>query len=203
MSSLGYDEALLKKFQKWIPDDTLQIIGPADAKKVFEARIDMNNDKPLKLPMIVLRRLSPLSINNTSKKALTYDGWRKNNDGIKGDQLNGIEITLKYQLDIYTRYLDENDEYVRNFVFNLINYPKLEIEIPYNNSNIKHNSHIKIDRDIEDNSDIPERLVEGQFTRRTISFNVDNAYMFDYRVRDTIKIDGVDVKIMLKSEIAD
>lgn len=203
MSSLGYDEALLKKFKNWIPDDTLNIIGPDDVKSVFAATIDMKNDKPITLPMIVLRRLSPITIENTSKKALTFDGYRFNNDGIKGDQLNGIPIQLKYQLDIYTRYKDENDEYIRNFIFNIINYPNVKIEIPYNNSNIVHTSHIRIQPDIDDNSDIPERLITGQFTRQTITFEIINAYMFDYRVRDTIKIGNVNVDIKLKSEIDD
>lgn len=201
MSSLGYDEALLKKFKNWIKDNTLEIIGPEDVKKVFEYKLDVNDDKPLTLPMIVLRRLSPITINNTSKRPLTYNGrvFKANQD--KGEQLNCVPITLKYQLDIYTRYLDENDEYVRNFIFNLINYPKVNIEIPYNNANITHNSYIKLDVDIEDNSDIPERLVQGQFTRRTISFSIDDAYMFDYKVRDVIKIDNIDVDIALKSDI--
>ena len=201
MSSLGYDEALLKKFKNWVKDDSLEIIGPEEVRKVFEYKIDSTNDKPLKLPMIVLRRLSPITINNISKRPLTFDGhvYRVNKD--RGEHLNGIPITLRYQLDIYTRYLDENDEYVRNFVFNLINFPKVNIEIPYNNANITHNSHIILDADIEDNSDIPERLVQGQFTRRTISFSIDSAYMFDYKARDVIKIENVDVDIALKSDI--
>lgn len=201
MSSLGYDEALLKKFKNWVKDDSLEIIGPEEVRKVFEYKIDSTNDKPLKLPMIVLRRLSPITINNISKRPLTFNGhvYKANKD--KGEQLNGIPITLRYQLDIYTRYLDENDEYVRNFIFNLINFPKVNIEIPYNNANITHNSHITLDADIEDNSDIPERLVQGQFTRRTISFSIDQAYMFDYKVRDVIKIEDVDVDITLKADI--
>lgn len=200
MSSLGYDEALLKKFQNWIPDNTLQIIGPEEVKKVFEYKIDATDDKPLKLPMIVLRRLGPITIDRINKNPLTHDGVVIKNNGNKGEQLNAIPITLKYQLDIYTRYFDENDEYIRNFIFNLINYPTIHIKIPYNNSNIEHTSYIVIDHDVEENSDIPERLVHGQFTRRTISFSIKDGYMFDYRTKDTIKIDGVDVEIKLKSK---
>ena len=203
MSSLGYDEALLKKLKKWIKDDKITITGPSETRRLFTYLADIQNDKPIDLPLIALRRLSPLRILSTSKKPLTYDGWRKNNNGEKGDQLNGIPIQLDYQLDIYTRYFDESDEYVRNFVFNIINYPKLEIEIPYNNANIKHTSNIRLSQDIEDNSDIPERLVEGQFTRRTLFINIDDAYLFDYKTKDTIKIDNVDVEIKLKSDIDD
>lgn len=61
-------------------------------------------------------------------------------------------------------------------------------------------SHIRLSPDIEDNSDIPERLIQGQFTRRTISINVDDAYLFDYRTKDTIKIGDLNVEVKLKSE---
>ncbi|WP_300924725.1 hypothetical protein [uncultured Clostridium sp.] len=142
-------------------------------------------------------------ITNTNKKPLTFSGAKDKVNKDKGNQLNAIPMQINYQLDIYTRYFEESDEYMRNFVFNIINYPKLEIEIPYNNSNIKHISYIRLSPDIEDNSDIPERLVEGQFTRRTLSLNIDDAYLFDYRTRDTVKIENVDVEIKLKSEIDD
>lgn len=203
MSSIGYDEALLKKLKNWIKDDKITITGPSETRRLFTYLADINNDKPIELPLITLRRLSPLRVLSTTKKPLTFDGWRKNNNGDKGDQLNGIPIQLDYQIDIYTRYFDESDEYIRNFIFNIINYPKLQIEIPYNNSNIVHISNIRLSPDIEDNSDIPERLIEGQFTRRTISIYIDDAYLFDYRTKDTIKIDDIDIEIKLKSEIND
>lgn len=200
MSSIGYDEALLAKLRGWIRDDSLQIVSPQDIHQMFSERADSNNDKPIQLPLIVLRRLSPIKILNTTKKPLTFDGAREKMNRDKGNQLNGIPIELDYQIDIYTRYFDESDEYVRNFVFNIINYPKLTIEIPYNNSNIRHVSNIRLSQDIEDNSDIPERLIQGQFTRRTISINIDDAYLFDYRTKDTIKIGDLDIEVKLKSE---
>lgn len=99
--------------------------------------------------------------------------------------LNGIPIQLNYSIDIYTRFLEEAEEYVRNFVYNIINYPKLSIEIPYNDSKYIHNANIILNADINDNSDIPERLIPGQFTRKTIEIIIDDAYLFDYRTKDT------------------
>lgn len=118
----------------------------------------------------------------------------------KVSQLNAIPITLSYQLDIYTRYYEEAEEYVRNFIFNLVNFPKVTITIPYNESNICHNSHIDLYGDVQDNSDIPERLIAGQFTRKTIAFSVDG-YLFDYRIKDAVKIENVlvDIKVELQS----
>jgi len=93
-----------------------------------------------------------------------------------------------YQIDIYTRYKQEAEEYVRDFVFNLINYPRVLIEIPYNNSKLTHTCNIRLDANVTDNSDIPERLIPGQFTRYTLSIFIDDAYLFDYRTKDTWKI---------------
>lgn len=134
-----------------------------------------------------------MTVLQTNKKPMTFDGWRKDNNGVRGSQLNGVPIQLNYQIDIYTRYEEEAEEYLRNFIFNIINYPKLEIEIPYNSSNIRHISNIRLMPDIQNNSDIPERLIPGQFTRYTISINIDDAYLWDYRTKDNAKI--VDTKV--------
>lgn len=201
MSSLGYDDALLSKIKNWIKDDSLRVVSPDEVRKLFEMNIDTNDDKPIKLPLIVLRRLSPIRILNVSKRPLTFDGYRDSINSKKGNQLNAIPIQIDYQIDIYTRYLEESDEYLRNFVFNIINYPRLEIEIPYNDSKLTAYANIRLNPDLEDNSDIPERLVQGQFTRRTISIYIDDAYLFDYRTKDTIKIGDIDVDIKLKSDV--
>lgn len=201
MSSLGYDDALLSKIKNWIKDDSLRVVSPDEVRKLFEMNIDTSDDKPIKLPLIVLRRLSPIRILNVSKRPLTFDGYRDSINSKKGNQLNAIPIQIDYQIDIYTRYLEESDEYLRNFVFNIINYPRLEIEIPYNDSKLTAYANIRLNPDLEDNSDIPERLVQGQFTRRTISIYIDDAYLFDYRTKDTIKIGDIDVDIKLKSDV--
>ena len=94
--------------------------------------------------------------------------------------------------------MEEVEEYVRNFVFNIINYPKLDIEIPYKNSKIISNSYLSIDSDINDNSDISERLIEDQFVRRTITFSLNDAYLYDYKTLDNWKIDtGIEIIVTI------
>lgn len=192
-----YDEALLEKIKKWVKDPNMTITGPDETRRLFQYLGDINDDKPLKLPIIALRRLTPVRILSTNKKPLTYDGWRKNNNGEKGDQLNAIPIEINYQLDIYTRYMAEADEYIRNFIFQIINHPRLSIEIPYNNAKITHDSNIRLSENIDDNSGIPERLIEGQFTRLTLSINIDDAYLFDYRIKDNWKVES-ELQVALK-----
>lgn len=194
-----YDEALLEKIKKWVKDPNMTITGPDETRRLFQYLGDINDDKPLKLPIIALRRLTPVKILSTNKKPLTYDGWRKNNNGEKGDQLNAIPIEINYQLDIYTRYMAEADEYIRNFIFQIINHPRLSIEIPYNNAKIMHDSNIRLSENIDDNSGIPERLIEGQFTRLTLSINIDDAYLFDYRIKDNWKVES-ELQTVIKND---
>ncbi len=195
MSANLYDRALVSKLQNWIKDDTITITSPDETKRLFQYKADTTNDKPIQLPLIALRRKPTISILNVSKKPLMYDGKLDSYsiESGKTSELNAIPIQLDYNIDIYTRYEEECLEYVRNFVYNIINYPKLTVEIPYNNANIKHNSNIRLLSEIQDNSDIPERLVPGQFTRYTLSIYVDDAYLWNYKIKDikTIEIEDI------------
>lgn len=201
MSVNFYDTALLNKFKKWVAGTQVQITGPEETRRKFQIQLDNNNDNPITLPLITISRLPSVIVNSTNKKPLTYDGWRKDNNGESGSQLNGIPITIEYQLDIYTRYLEEADEYLREFIFNIINYPKLKIEIPYNNAKIEHVSNIRLNGTVQDNSDIPERLIPGQFTRFTIPLNIDDAYLFDYKIKENAKIVVNSVDIELQKDV--
>ena len=104
-------------------------------------------------------------------------------------------IDIRYQLDIYCRYLKEADALSRSLIFNIINHPTLEVVIPYNNINLTHNANIRITADVEDNSGIPERLVPGQFTRLTLTLTLDDAYLWDARPRDNIYVELSDISV--------
>ena len=106
-----------------------------------------------------------------------------------------MPISINYQIDIYTRYFAEADEYVRNFIFNIINYPTLNVSIPYNGIDYIHTSNIRMSGTVSDNSDISERLIEGQFTRFTISLVVDDAYLWSVPMRSNLKVE-TDVQIV-------
>ena len=109
--------------------------------------------------------------------------------------LNFIPIKLDYQLDIYTRYQKEADEYVRNFIFNIINYNKIIIDVPYYDEYFEHTSTIRVGNDVHDNSNIPERLIPGQFTRYTLDINIDDAYLWDIRYNKFKQIASGEIQI--------
>lgn len=173
-----YDSAIYEKIKNWVRDPNMHILGVDESTRLFQLHADETSDKPVKLPLIAISRDSSYEILSTSKRALSYDGARLAATEQKSQVLNAIPIKISYQVDIYTKYFAEADEYARNFIFNLINYPKVQIDIPYNNANIQHNSTISLETNITDNSNISERLISGQFTRMTIRFTVDDAYLF-------------------------
>lgn len=196
MSIRLYDEAFINKLKSWTNDTKVTIVGPSETKRLFEVIADNTNDSPIKLPLISLKRSGGFSISHTAKHPMSHTGAKLGANDSKTKILNMIPISIPYQIDLYTRYLEEADEYIRNLVFNIINYPKLDITIPYYEENRVHVSNIRIAGDVEDNSDIPERLISGQFTRYSIKIEIDDAYLFDVKYKDTksVIITGVEVK---------
>lgn len=194
-----YDKALVEKITKWVKDPNMRILKPEEVTRLFQQTADINNDKPISLPLIAISREPNVEILSTNKKPLSFDGKMIKANYNKSEQLDAIPVSINYQLDIYTRYFTEGDEYVRNFIFNLINYPKLYIEIPYNNNKIEHNAYVKILSTVEDTSSIPQRLVPGQFTRWTIKLTIDDAYLFSIPILKNIHIDS-DIEIDTETE---
>ena len=183
MSIRLYDEALTKKIQDWIVDPNVVVLGPDDSTKLFMWRSDITDDKPIELPLITLTRDTSVKFDITAKRPMSFSG----STGKKSDHLNAIPMTLTYQLNIYTRYREEADEYLRNFVFNFINHPRMVISIPYNDSNLQQASFVAVEGTANDNSNIPERLVTGQFFRYTLNLTVSDAYMFSYNFKNVPK----------------
>lgn len=190
MSTKLYDDLLVAKLKEWSQKTRIEVYGPEDTRRLFEIIADKTDDEPIKLPIICLRRTGGYEILNKNKKPLTYDGMTKDATIEKSLQLNVIPINIPYQLDVYTRYFEEADSYMRDLVFNIINHPTFELEIYDNDTTyISHNANIRLVSDVENNSDIAERLIPGQFTRLTISLSLDDAYLWDPRVRNNYLIE--------------
>ena len=186
-----YDKALIDKIRNWVVDKDIQILDPEDTEAFLSSIADQNKDKPIALPLISLKRLPSVNILNTNKQPLSAEGLVIKNvldEQGKAQQLNAIPVSISYSLDIYTRYFAEADEYIRNFVFQLINSPKLTINIPYNNANLTHNSYIRLQNEIKDNSKGFGYMFTGQFTKMSIPFVLDDAYLFSSPVNSHWKV---------------
>lgn len=193
-----YDEAVYNKIKSWVKDPKMRILKPDQTTRLFQMRADQEKDGPIRLPIIALSRDSTVTISSTNKKPMSFDGKKigKSIDEDKTVQLNAIPIQLSYQLDIYTKKYEEGDEYLRNFIFNIINYPVLKIEIPYNGVNIEHIANLRILEDVNDNSDIPEKLFPDQFTRWTIKLEVQDAYLFSVPLNVNYDIEDADIDVL-------
>lgn len=188
MSIKLYDDALLKKFKNWTLDTNITVTGVNESTRLFTTIADQNNDKPVKLPLIAITRPGGFVINDKYKQPKSYNGLTLGYNSERNARLNVVQISIPYQVDVYARYQEEADEYTRNIVFNTINYPEVHIDIPYNDLGVSHYSNIRLNSDIEDNSDVPERLVADQFKRYTIGLIIDDAYLFDVRVKDNVRL---------------
>lgn len=109
--------------------------------------------------------------------------------------VNVIPIQISYQIDIYTKGMAEVDEYLRNFIFNLINYPKLTVSLPYNDIKFEHDSNISLERSFTDNSDIKEHLFADQFVRFTLKVTLSDAYLFSIPVREPVRVSKISIAV--------
>lgn len=190
MSAILYDNALINKLKKWTEKTDVQIYGPQDQYRIFQINADKNNDKSFKLPAIVLSR-NGYSIDNTSKRPMVWDGKKIEANENRVKQINAIPIILEYNIEVYARYYDEADSYMREIIFNVINYPRLDIEIPYLGFNTIHASNIRISsNNIEDNKQGGLLSFNDQICSLKLQINIDDAYLWDSRVKTTVSIEG-------------
>lgn len=50
---------------------------------------------------------------------------------------------------------------------------------------------------ITDNSDVPERIISGQFTRMTLNITLKDAQLYSYEIREIPKVVSADVRASL------
>ena len=184
-----YDRALIAKINSWTNRTDIHLYGPDETQNLIEVMADESGDKALQLPIISISRNIGYEILNPNKKVLTYDGMLMDATDTKSINLNAVPINILYQIDVWTRYQKEADEYMRNLIFNLINYPTLKVIIPYNQANLEHNATLRIATDVLDNSN-SNKLATRQFTRISIGISIDDAYLWDTRVRNVIRLSG-------------
>ena len=134
-------------------------------------------------------------MNITIKQNKSFDGLviEKDLKTATTVHLNVIPIKTTYQLDIYTKKRIEADEYVRQYLFKLINNPQIIIEIPYNNFIVRHTANLRVLSTVSDTSDIPTHLFSGQFYKWTIQLELQDGFLFSIPQKQGWKIVGIDV----------
>lgn len=199
-----YDDVLAAKLKRWNPSSDLRVLKPNEVKRFFQLAAEDSGDKPIKLPFVTLSRNNDIELELNYKSPKSYAGIKlspvattsellriRDNPPAETLIMNAIPIKLQYQLDIYTKTMEEGDEYLRQYLFKLINNPVIKILVPYNGVNIEQIANIRVLTSVSDTSDISERLFSGQFTRWTIQLEIQDAFLYDvpYRKNWTLYID--------------
>lgn len=214
-----YDDVIAAKLKRWNPAADLRVLKPSEVKRLFALNAEDTGDNKLTLPCIALSRNNDLEIEANIKTPKSYAGLRlspnaaemrslnkRNTDGTmpkipeKTLLLNAIPVRPQYQLDIYTKTAEEGDEYLRQYLFKLINNPVIKIVVPYNGVEVDQIANIRVLNSVSDTSEISERLFSGQFNRWTIQFEVQDAFLYDIPYRKNWKLYVSDDEILDANE---
>lgn len=193
-----YDEAITQKIKGWLADSSkMRVFSPDDTNRFIQALAEDSGDKPVKLPVIMLSRNKDIEIESAIKQNKSFDGLVIKTDTQQNTSvhMNVIPIKTTYQLDIYTKKRIEADEYVRQYLFKLINNPQIIINIPYNNYVIKHTANLRVLNTISDTSDISTHLFPGQFYKWTIQLELQDGFLFSLPNRKNWTFGGASSEI--------
>lgn len=193
-----YDEAVTQKIKGWLADSSkLRVLSPDESTRLIQLKAEDSEDKPLTLPLIAISRNKDLEIESTIKQNKSFDGLIIDRDstGKASVHLNVIPVKTTYQLDIYTKKRIEADEYVRQYLFKLINNPQIIIEIPYNGYLVRHTANLRVLSTVSDTSDISTHVFPGQFYKWTIQLELQDGYLFSIPQKQSWKIIGVEVSL--------
>lgn len=191
-----YDEAVTQKIKGWLADSSkLRVLSPDESSRLIQLNAEDTDDQAFKLPMIAISRNKDIEITSAIKQNMSFDGLIIDKDAAKSEtvHLNVIPIKTTYQIDIYTKKRIEADEYVRQYLFKLINNPQIIVEIPYNNRIVRHTANLRVLDTISDTSDISTHIFPGQFYKWTIQLELQDGFLFSIPQKQGWRIIGVEV----------
>ena len=188
-----YDDVLAAKLKRWNPTTNLRILKPNEVKRLFALSAEDSGDKPVTLPCIALSRNNDIELVMNFKTPKSYAGLKLSQTESETALLNAIPIRLQYQLDIYTKTAEEGDEYLRQYLFKLINNPQIIVEIPYSNRIVRHTANLRVLDTVSDTSDISTHLFPGQFYKWTIQLELQDGFLFSIPQKHGWRIIGVEV----------
>lgn len=174
MSVYLYDDAIIKDLRRITGDDRISI-QPSD--NVFDTIARMNNDEIL-MPLINVSRIG-WGMSDARPHMMKFDGAKVSYDPVEErySRFQAIPIRIDYQLEVWTNTREENDNILRELIWYYSTHPTLMVKIPYG-LDIEHKFNIIFDGDVEDDSDIVNHKNTGRCFRQSLSFYVDDAYLW-------------------------
>lgn len=191
MSAYLYDEAIVENLRQVIGDNRIQIL-PVD--RVFDVIPRLNDDK-LILPLVTLTRTGWSIRSSEANHSAKYEGATSriyrtdpkfNTNRIQKFQF--VPMRLDYSIDVWTKTRRENDEFIRELFWYFMISPTLTIKVPYA-LDFDHNFNIFISDDIEDNSDVAQHQLKGEYFRQTLNIYTDDAKLWKSTERDPTTVE--------------
>lgn len=190
MSVYFYDKAIVDRIRTIINDPEVNIITN---EKMFTKSKDSNDDPTM--PAVSLYR-SGYSLSTLNRNIVMYRKGRfsKDSETSKLYFTQALPITINYQVDVWTRTREQNDEFVRELLWYFTLFPEHRIQLEYEQYKKDIGFHVFLGEQIVDNSEINEFENRGQYYRSTFEIVVDEAQIFMVKTTDYNKI-----KVTLKS----
>ena len=190
-----FDNSLISKLRSILSDNRVSIIT---ADKAFTKAGSIDDD--VALPLVTVWRPSYNLIQFQRSTPGIYRGEPvRNYQGSSGetmfDMLQYLPIHINYQLDVFTRTRQENDELTRELLWYFTLYPQLSLTIPYG-LDMPITWNLFFSDDVTDNSQIAEFESSGQYYRTTLNCYTDEGklYLVNTVVGDSV-IAEVEVSI--------
>lgn len=199
MSVYLYDEAILNRIRTVLGEDTIHIITP---EKVF-TKSNNKGDDPI-FPGVSLYRPS-YSLSTLGK---TMSGYRVGRQEYS-ETLNQIistralPISINYQIDVYTRYREQNDELTKELLWFFSLYPLHKLTLTFDDYEKTIEFNVFLGDEITDNSEINEFENKGQYYRSSFYLTVDSAQLFLLSPTDKPKLEVVVKSYDLKGNMLD
>lgn len=201
-----YDNAIINDLRRIITDNRITITPFENLIRT----ISKSENDVISLPIVSITRTNWTILSNRPH-AMKFDGALSdislvNQEDTKVTNLQAIPIRINYLIDVWTRTRLDNDNLFRELIFYYSTNPTLKIQIPYG-IDANKNFNIIFDNDVEDNSDIINHKNIGEHFRQTLSFYVDDAYLWksSYRGKTIIDTDGLylDINNEVREKIGD
>ena len=189
-----YDDIIAAKITGWMPSAAnIRVLRPDETKQLFETLANDSKHERLTLPLIALSRNNDITLDLNIKNSKSYDGYRLSQDESGTSLLNTIPVKLMYQMDIFAKKVSDAEDYVREYLFKIINNPTVKIGVPNASTNASDDylyftANMRVLDTVSDTSSIPQRLFTGQFSRWTIQIELQDAYLFNIPYKQNWKL---------------
>lgn len=193
-----YDEAVSAKISSWLPKRNgkpIRVLKPDETNRLYSIEASEARKENLTLPMIALSRDTTIEIMQPTMTPKSMNGLLLDATQSAKLNLNDVPIAINYQLDIYTARYDEGDDLLREFIIKLMHNNQVVVEFPYNDQKFKHVSTITLNPQVEDTSNISEKLFPDQFTRWSIRFSINDAHLFSLPYTSNPSIENVSLSV--------